>query len=99
MTEDPSANESVTIQLPRVLAQVTGGARQFRVRGRTLRQALDALIEQQPGLGYHLFDEAGQMRRHILCFCNDEYRRGRDGLEVPVAAGDTITILNSVSGG
>ena len=89
----------VTVQLPRVLAQVTGGARHFEVPAGTLRQVLDGLIEQQPGLGYHLFDEAGVMRRHILCFCNEEYRRGRDGLDVPVRAGDRVTILNSVSGG
>lgn len=94
-----SAAPALTVRLPAVLAQVTGGERRFRVSGATLREALDDLIAQQPGLGYHLFDEAGHMRRHILCFCNEEYRRGRDGLEVPVKAGDTITILNSVSGG
>jgi molybdopterin converting factor small subunit len=93
-----SAPGSVTIRLPRVLAQVTGGERKSEVRARTLGEALSGLIEQQPVLGYHLFDEAGRMRRHIMCFCNDEYRRGRDGLEVPVRTGDTITILNSVSG-
>jgi molybdopterin converting factor small subunit len=94
-----SAEGAITVRLPLVLAQVTGGERQFCVTGGTLREALDDLIEQQPGLGVHLFDEAGVMRRHVLCFCNEEFRRGRDGLEVPVRAGDTITILNSVSGG
>ena len=94
-----SEAEPIVVRLPRVLAQVTGGLRRFRVSGRTLREALDDLLEQQPGLAYHLFDEAGRMRRHILCFCNDECRRGRDGLEVPVRGGDTITILNSVAGG
>ena len=39
------------------------------------------------------------MRRHILCFCNQVYTRGVEGLEVPVNPGDEITILNSVSGG
>jgi molybdopterin converting factor small subunit len=94
-----SEAEAITIQLPRVLAPITGGERHFQVTGRTLREAFEELIEQQPGLAYHLFDEAGQMRRYILCFCNGECRRGQDGLEVPVHAGDTITILNSVSGG
>jgi molybdopterin converting factor small subunit len=89
----------VTIQLPRVLAQVTGGTRSYEVSGQTLQKALEDLVEREPRLGVHLFDEAGRMRRHILCFCNGEHHRGRDGLDVSVSAGDTITILNSVSGG
>ncbi len=93
------AEPGVTIRLQRVLAQITGGERSFEVRAGTLREALEGLIEQQPALGYHLFDEAGRMRRHILCFCNEEYRRGRDGLDAEVRPGDTITIVNSVSGG
>lgn len=53
----------------------------------------------RPGLGRHLFDESGAMRRHILCFCNDVYTRGKDGLDAPISPGDEITLLNSVSGG
>jgi hypothetical protein len=59
---------TVTIQLPRMLAKITGGERRYRVGGTTLREALDDLIEQQPKLGYHLFDDAGRMRPNILCF-------------------------------
>jgi molybdopterin synthase sulfur carrier subunit len=91
--------EPVTIKLPSVLAQVVGGERTFGVRGSSLGEALDDLVRQRPTLGVHLFDEAGQMRRHILCFCNDSYTRGASALAMPVSSGDTITILNSVSGG
>ena len=94
-----SAAVAVTIELPRVLAQITGGTRSYEVSGQTLQQALDDLVEREPKLGIHLFDDAGHMRRHILCFCNGEHHRGRDGLNVPLRAGDTVTILNSVSGG
>ncbi len=94
-----SAGGPVTIQLPRVLAQLIGGTRSYEVSGQTLQQALAELVEREPKLGIHLFDDAGQMRRHILCFCNGEHHRGRDGLDVPLRAGDTVTILNSVSGG
>ena len=89
----------VTVRLPRSLADVTGAERETEVDGTTLREAIDDLVRLRPGLGRHLFDESGAMRRHILCFCNDVYTRGKDGLDAPISPGDEITLLNSVSGG
>ena len=89
----------VTVRLPVVLAQMADGERRFSVRGDTIGEALQDLVRQRPGLGMHLFDDAGAIRRYILCFHNEEYARGREGLERPIAPGDTITILNSVAGG
>ncbi len=89
----------VIVRLPAVLSQLVGGERSVAVTGETLREALDDLVRQRPALGLHLFDESGTMRRHILCFCNQVYTRGKKGLEVPVNPGDEIAILNSVSGG
>ena len=95
----------VTVELPRVLAELASGAgksdvkRCFKVSGETVGDALRDLVRQRPGLGLHFFDEAGAIRRHILCFHNEVYARGREGLELAVHPGDRITILNSVSGG
>jgi molybdopterin converting factor small subunit len=89
----------VTVRLPAVLAQMVDGERRFSVRGDTIGEALHDLVRQRPGLGMHFFDDGGEMRRHILCFHNEVYARGREGLERAVTPGDTITILNSVSGG
>ncbi len=89
----------VTVRLPLVLAQMVNGERRFSVRGATIGEALQDLVRQRPGLGMHFFDDAGAIRRHILCFHNEVYARGQDGLKRPITSGDTITILNSVSGG
>lgn len=89
----------MTVQLPSVLAQMVGGERRFAVRGETVGEALADLVRRAPGLAVHLFDEAGRLRRHILCLHADLYVRGPAGLARPVLAGDTITILNSVTGG
>ena len=61
--------------------------------GATLSSALEALIQQRPGLAYHLFVDARPMRRHILCFCNDEYRRGR-AVEDPYSKRALSSILH-----
>ncbi len=91
--------DPVTVQLPAVLAQMVGGDRLFEVSGDTIGAALKDLVRQRPALGLHLFDDVGAIRRHILCFHNEVYVRGREGLDVSLRAGDSITILNSVSGG
>jgi molybdopterin converting factor small subunit len=91
--------EKVTVRVPAVLAQIVGGESRFEVRGETVGEALNDLIRQRPALAVHLFDGAGSLRRHILCFLNDGYARGGEALERPVRPGDTVTILNSVSGG
>ena len=89
--------DRVTVRLPRVLCDLVGGEPCVEVSGDTLQGVLDDLLRQRPDLGLHLVDETGALRRHILCFCNDTYTRTQ--LDAPVRAGDTITILHSVSGG
>ena len=89
----------VTVCLPRVLSEMVGGERRFEVRGATIGEVLNDLVRRKPALAVHFFTVSGSIRRHILCFHNDVYARGREGLERPVCAGDTITILNSVAGG
>ncbi len=89
----------VTVRLPRVLCELTSCERQVEVTGATLGEALGDLIRQRPSLAAHLFDDGGAIRRHVLCFCNEVAAQGRAELGQPLEPGDTITIVNSVSGG
>jgi molybdopterin converting factor small subunit len=90
---------TVTVRLPGVLAQVVGGTRRIDVEADNIGQALAALTARQPALAWHIYDEHGALRRHVRCFCNDEYASEREGLETPLNSGDTITLMNSVAGG
>ena len=89
----------VTIELPSVLAPVVNGQRSFTVEAETLPAALAALFQLQPGLRVHLFDETETLREHVLCFVNQTNTRWMASLDVPLHDGDTITILQAVSGG
>ncbi len=90
---------TVAVQLPSLLSPVVGGKLRFTLEAATLREALAALIAREPRLGVHLFDETGAFREHVLCFLNDTNSRWLDSLDVPVSDGDTLTILQAVSGG
>jgi molybdopterin converting factor small subunit len=89
----------VTIRLPGMLAEILGGISTFDVEARTLQEALDAAIRKHPALKVHWFDETGRFRTHVLCFHNKTNTRWLDSLEGRVGDGDTITILQAVSGG
>lgn len=87
------------MRLPRLLAGLVGDAVEVVVAAETLAGALEALVTRHPALGLHLFDESGALRRHVLCFHNEENTRWLPSLDRPVAPGDVITIMQAVSGG
>ena len=88
---------SVRCGLPAVLEPAVGAVREVTVSGATVQEALADLCEQFPGLRARLFDEAGRLRRHVVCVHNG--RATRLAEPEPLAAGDQLSILPSVSGG
>ena len=57
------------------------------------------LIARYPLLAVHLFDEERQLRDHVNLFHNDTNVKWLDDWGVAVRPGDTLTILQAVSGG
>ena len=87
-----------TVELPSLLRDVLH-KESLRVEGVTLEDALEDAYSQLPGLRVHVCDESGRLRQHVLCFLNDTNMRGPDSVKQPLSDGDTITILQAVSGG
>lgn len=90
---------TVTIDLPTLLWPMAGGAATVSVEARTLGGALRALFDAHPALRVHVLDESGGLREHVLCLHNGANSRWRGSLDTPVADGDTVSILQAVSGG
>ncbi len=90
---------NVTVELPTLLSAIVNGERRVAVDAGTLAGALSALTKRYPALEVHLFDEAGGLREHVLCFHNGTNSRWLDSLDVGLEDGDTVTILQAVSGG
>lgn len=90
---------SATVSLPSLLETATGGVREIAVSGRTLREALADLLDREPRLRPHLFDETGGLREHVLCFHNGTNTRWLEDWDGALADGDTILFMQAVSGG
>jgi sulfur carrier protein ThiS len=73
---------------------------QREVEGKTLREALENYFtgEQAAARGYVL-DDTGAMRKHMAIFINSEPLYDRKTLSDQVAQGDTIDVMQALSGG
>jgi molybdopterin converting factor small subunit len=58
-----------------------------------------AAIERHPGLEDRLFYEDGRLRRFLNVFVDEEDIRFEQGLDTPVAPGQTVSLLPAVAGG
>ncbi|HEY5026546.1 MAG TPA: ubiquitin-like small modifier protein 1 [Acidimicrobiales bacterium] len=90
---------SVTVRVPAQLRTLTGGAAQVPVEGSTVGEVLKGLDAAHPGFGDRLFDDTGSLRRFVNVFLADEDVRFLDGLDTPVADGQTLSIVPAVAGG
>lgn len=93
-----NAMARATVELPSLLRNVLHKD-VLSVEGQTLEDALEDAYAQLPGLRVHVCDETGKLRQHVLCFLNDANTRGIDTAKQKINDGDTITILQAVSGG
>ena len=90
---------SVKVRVPTQLRELTGGAGEVTVEGSSVGEVLKALDAAHAGLAERLFDDSGQLRRFVNVFVAEEDVRFLQGLDTPVAGGQTVSIVPAVAGG
>ncbi len=89
----------VTVYFPGALRAKAGNQRAVMVRGRTIREVIDALEERYPGLRFSLCYETGEVRVFVNIFVERQHIRYLQGLDTPLSEGANIHIFQSVAGG
>jgi molybdopterin converting factor small subunit len=90
---------AITVRIPTQLRNLSDNTAEVPVEGSTVAEALKALESAYPGFGERLFDESGTLRRFVNVFLADEDIRFLQGVDTPVADGQTISIVPAVAGG
>ncbi|MGA3214732.1 MAG: MoaD/ThiS family protein [Acidimicrobiales bacterium] len=90
---------SVMVRIPTQLRAMTGGVGEVELEASTVREAIDALEREHPGLKSRLLDENGALRRFVNLFVADEDIRFLQGLDTPLPFGSTLSIIPAVAGG
>jgi molybdopterin synthase sulfur carrier subunit len=87
------------IRIPAPLRKLTNDQEIVASEAGTLREAIDGLETQYPGLRERLCDEAGQIRRFVNIYVNGEDVRFLDNVNTKLSEKDEVSIVPAVAGG
>ncbi len=90
---------AATVRIPTPLQRFTAGQAEVGIEAATIREMLQQLEEQFPGIQERLCDPAGHVRRFVNIFLNEEDIRYLQGEETAVKDGDAVTIIPAIAGG
>ncbi len=90
---------SVNVRIPTILRTYTDGSAEVSAEGGDLREVIANLDEQFPGIAARVIDEAGQLRRFVNVYVDDDDVRFLDGLGTPTKDGASVSIIPAVAGG
>lgn len=90
---------SIIVSLPGALRAKVGNRASIMVAGETIREIIDALERDFPGLRFSLCHETGELRPFVNVFLNRANIRYLQGLDTCVPAGASVHIFQSVAGG
>ena len=94
-----TTSPTVSVRLPTVLRPQANGQALVQQRGDTVGQVVNELVAAFPGLRTNLLDDAGNVRKFVNVYVNDEDIRFMQQLDTPVKEGDEVAILPAVAGG
>lgn len=89
---------TIDVRIPTILRPYTKDQKSVQATGSSLGALIADLDLNYAGLGERLLED-GALRRFINIYINDEDVRFLGGLDSPVKAGDSVTILPAVAGG
>lgn len=69
------------------------------VQAGTLGDVLGRAMQAEPGLRSYVLDDQGHIRKHVAVFVNQNMHLPRNNLARTVAAGDTVLVIQCLTGG
>jgi molybdopterin synthase sulfur carrier subunit len=76
---------TITVRVPTILRNFTGGDAEVKASGTTLRDVIADLDANYPGISARILDDAGKIRRFVNVYVGDEDVRFASGLDNPHA--------------
>lgn len=90
---------SATVRIPTPLRKVTNGEDKASVNSGTMKDVMESLEQQFPGIKSRICEDTGELRSFVNVYINGEDIRFMDGMGSSVDSGDEVSIVPAVAGG
>lgn len=90
---------AITVQIPTALRRHTDGVGKLACSAANISELFSVLDEKFPQLKPHLRDEAGEIRRFLNVYVNEEDIRFLGGPAYAFQDGDEVLLVPSIAGG
>jgi len=87
------------VKIPAPLLKFTGNKSPVEVDSGTIKELIDNLEKNYPGIKKRLCEDNGEIRKFINFYVNGDDMRFLKGLDTAIKDGDDITIVPAVAGG
>ncbi len=92
-------NMSIKVRIPTPLQKLTKDKVEVESYGRDIKELIDNLEKEYPGIKERICDESGNIRRFINIFVNDNDIRFLQGDKTELKDGDEVSIIPAIAGG
>lgn len=90
---------TVKVRVPTAMRPLTDGVPEVTVEGATLRDVIEGLESGYPGFRERLLSEAGNLRKFVNIYIDDDDVNYYQGLDTPTPTGVTLWLVPAVAGG
>jgi molybdopterin synthase sulfur carrier subunit len=88
-----------SVRIPTPLRRLTGDKDEVTINAKDIRELIEGLEKQFPGVKERLCDESGNVRRFINLYVNNEDIRFLKGIETELKESDIVSIIPAIAGG
>ena len=89
----------VKVRIPTPLQKLTRDQAEVALTAKNVKELLDVLEKQYPGIKARLCDESGRVRRFVNIYLNDEDIRFLNQESTALKDGDEVSIVPAIAGG
>jgi sulfur-carrier protein len=90
---------SVKVRIPTPLQKLTGEKAEVEVEASTVKDLMESLEKNYPGIKDRICDSGGKIRRFVNVYLNEEDIRFLKQEETVLKTGDEISIVPAIAGG